>query len=64
MSLPIPYQDFSKIQNWLSVGHWQSVEQYLSDKYPQHRAIIGQWCAESRKRKEAGDAFSIKERVA
>lgn len=45
MALPIPYQDLSIVQGWLSQNDWQSTERYLSSQYPQHQALLAQWCA-------------------
>lgn len=60
MALPIPYQDLSIVQNWLSQNDWQSTERYLSHQYPQHKALLAQWCASSKMRKE-GRAVAIKD---
>ncbi len=52
MELPIPHQDIQKVQGWLGRGDWAASEEYLAEKYPQHRTLIREWLRASKSRSE------------
>lgn len=63
MALPVSYDGFMQMQAWLSEDDWQSVEHYLSDRYPQHKDILTHWCQQSYQRKQGG-VTEFQEKVA
>ncbi len=55
MKIPIPHADLQKVQGWIGSGDWSSAETYLTGKYFQHRALLSEWIAGSRSRRENND---------
>lgn len=53
MSLPFPHQDLAKVQGWFARGDLDSVESYLTARYPQHTELLALWCDGVRRRKES-----------
>ena len=52
MELPIPHQDIAQVQGWLGDRNWRAGEDYLVEKYPDHRSLIQEWIMASKARSE------------
>ncbi len=52
MALRFPREDLEKVQTWRGSGDWESAEQYLSERYPEHRLLLADWLARGRIRSQ------------
>ncbi|WP_374834667.1 hypothetical protein [Paenochrobactrum pullorum] len=59
MELPVPYSDVKILQTWFDKGEWATAENYLIQKYPEHRNLLKEWMIGCKRRSE-NDSTSIK----
>ncbi|GLU29520.1 MULTISPECIES: hypothetical protein [Brucella/Ochrobactrum group] len=55
VEFPLTYMELRTLQGWLENKDWDAAENYLSEKYPEHRCLLSGWLAACRNRSEASD---------